>query len=655
MAGTPDRKVTTYQSQQWAVNLDRLTVTSEYEEGVLICVSPESRELILSLLSFYGYWGSRWKLDDASPLGGVDENTIIETVDRAVVEVMNIVGCETDLKRIADVLVDWYDSTHFDFFEFKALLEASGLEGIVNWIEALEEIGDLLGIIPDVNVKIPVGSLLDIVMTTLYRRRQFAKWDDTNAQLRGLIMSESGPSASVIIEGIQALIPGGNVVDNILGDFDEVISTIPASLVTLLLGNYMTNRVDDVAEAIKDLEPHLEGSKEALVAIGEKCDFCGASGGCGCEGAPAYGDIEPEETDQPGLPGSDPPPAGFASWPEYFTYKCSAANRMVDDYISTLLLTGRLVQAFAAVNPSLDNIVNFLAVQLSQYATVGLMRLGYNTGPAAANTIHQFQLLYSEDENGGYFARVEELAELLALDKEAIVCDLFEAETSSAVASAFSSWQTGWYDDLTYTGTQTQTTFALRMNNVRPNLLNSTVRNVLFEFHQETDGYPETVDCDDCESLGCTDFYSFDDNSTGWGFQDISSNGGSAQGEWDEAAGALRVDIQTDGSANSLGRGRWAHGLGTQIPYGIGATITVRYPASEDAELIGYDVWVTYTDASEENNNVEDADAGELTLTLTENKTVESFAVGIGRSNGAGGGTAYDLSGFALDVCVTLP
>jgi hypothetical protein len=81
----------------------------------------------------------------------------------------------------------------------------------------------------------------------------------------------------------------------------------------------------------------------------------------------------------------------------------------------------------------------------------------------------------------------------------------------------------------------------------------------------------------------------------------------------------------------------------------------MRYPASEDAEDLGYDVWVTYTDASQENEHVEDADAGDLTLVLTENKTVESFAIGIGRSNGAGGGTAYDIAGFCLDVCVTLP
>jgi hypothetical protein len=650
MAGTPDRKVTTYQSQQWAVNLDRLTTTSEYEENVLICVSPESRELILSLLSFYGYWGNRWKLDDASPLGSVDENTIIETVDSAVAEVMNIVGCETDLKRIADVLVDWYDSTHFDFFEFKALLEASGLEGIVNWIEALEEIGDLLGIVPDINVKIPVGNLLDIVMTTLYRRRQFSKWDDTNAMLRAQVLSESGPTAPIIIEGIRNLIPGNDLVDDILGDLDEQIQAIPEALITLLLGNYVTNRIDDVAEAIKDLEPHLEGSKEALVTISEECQFCGATGGCPCP-APAYGDVPPISGEETGAPGSDPPPEGFGSWPEYYLYKCSAANRMVDDYVSTLKSVAGVMAGASVINSALFPAI--ISNALQGWAAVGLMKIGFETGRAAAIMVDSMYVLRLTGLD--YHDRINELADALFADKETIVCDLFEATSAATAKTAIVDWQGSFYAGLDYSGGQTSGAFSGQMNRFLNNVFNPALLNLLLELHEETQSYIGEVDCDECNPLGCTDFYSFDDNSTGWGFDDISTNGGSAQGAWDAAAGALRVDIQTDGSANSTGFGRWEHGLGTQIPYGIGATITMRYPASEDAENLGYDVWVTYTDASEENNHVEDADAGELTLTLTENKTVESFAVGIARSNGAGGGVAYDLLGFCLDVCVTLP
>jgi hypothetical protein len=568
----------------------------------------------------------------------------------AVVEVMNIVGCETDIKRIADVLVDWYDSTHFDFFEFKALLEASGLEGIVNWIEALEEIGDLLGIVPDINVKIPVGNLLDIVMTTLYRRRQFSKWDDTNAMLRAQVLSESGPTAPIIIEGIRNLIPGNDLVDDILGDLDEQVQAIPEALITLLLGNYVTNRIDDVAEAIKDLEPHLEGSKEALVTISEECQFCGATGGCPCP-PPAYGDIPPPEAGDPGAPGSDPPPDGFGSWPEYYLYKCSAANRMIDDYVSTLKSVAGVMAGASFVNPALFPPI--ISNALQGWAAVGLMKIGFETGSAAATMVDSMYVLRLTGLD--YHDRINELADALFADKETVVCDLFGDLTAATARTSILDWQNSFYAGLSYTGGQTQTEFSTQMDRFRNNVFGPAVLNLLFELHEETQAYIGEVDCDECDPLGCTDFYSFDEDSTGWGFSDISTNGGSAQGEWDEAAGALRVDMQTDGSANSLGRGRWGHGLSTQIPYGIGATITVRYPASEDAQLIGYDVWVTYTDASEENENVEDADAGELTLTLTENKTVQSFTVGFARSNGAGGGTAYDLAGFCLDVCVTLP
>jgi hypothetical protein len=413
----------------------------------------------------------------------------------------------------------------------------------------------------------------------------------------------------------------------------------------------ITNIVDIAIE-----EFQMAGCDDLVVAVDNLTaqvgliNIAAPSAGCEC-GAPAYGGILPDGATEPGGPGS-PPPDGFDSWPIYYAYKCAAANRIVDDYIATLLNISKLVLSFGpgVLNP---NIVSFLSIQLSQFATVGLIRLGYNTSLSAALVIDALVALYLEDP--GYYNRIIELADELEADKETGVCILFEASDTPTAKTALRAWQNSFYLGLTYTGGQLESFFGPLLDRVFNNLVNNTVLNLLFEYHAETDGYGGDIDCADCDPLGCTDFYSFDDNSTGWGFEDISANGGAAQGAWDEAAGALRVDMQTDGSANSLGRGRWTHGLGTQIPYGIGATITMRYPASEDAEVIGYDVWVTYTDASQENNNVEDADAGELTLTLAENKTVQSFAVGIGRSNGAGGGTAYDLSGYCLDVCVTLP
>jgi hypothetical protein len=372
-------------------------------------------------------------------------------------------------------------------------------------------------------------------------------------------------------------------------------------------------------------------------------------GGCPCPPA-AFGELVPDQL-SPGAPGSDPPPDGFDSWPEYYTYKCSAANRIADDYTATLKSVAGVMAGLSAINPAIFPTVMGNALQ--GWAAVGLILLGFNTGNSGGVMIDS--LLTLRLTNLDYHDRVNELADALNADKETIVCDLFAATTAAAARQALLDWQDSFYAGLTYSGGQTQTEFSTQMNRLRNNAFNATVQNVLFELHAETADYTGAIDCDQCTDLGCTDFYSFDDNSTGWGFEDISANGGAAQGAWDEAAGALRVDMQTDGSANSTGFGRWAHSLATQIPYGIGATITMRYPASEDAEDLGYDVWVTYTDASQENEHVEDADAGELTLTLTENKTVESFAIGIGRSNGAGGGTAYDIAGFCLDVCVTLP
>lgn len=516
----PDRRVQTWESKLWVGNLEQLTTKSEFEEHVILCVSPQTRELILSMLRFYGYWPTRWRADDSSPTGSVGQETITEIVDSAIQEVMNIVACETDFTaiaestaRIATAVEDWYDRSYIDFFDLKAGLEAAGLGKWVNLLEVFEEFGDVFGAIPDFdfNLKIPTAGLMTLLTNQLWRKNLLAKIDDITAMMRGQIISESGPSAPLIIDALTQLIPGWSVADLILGDADELLQAIPAALITTLLGNYMTNRTKDVADAIEDLTD-LTGLVEAVQGIESKCELCGASGGCGCQ-PPAYGTIQPDPEEQAN-PTDDPPPAGFSSWDDYFAYKCAAANRMVDDFIATVRATGGLAAAIPNVVP-LESVSLIIGTALSQWATFGLMRLGFNTSNGAAIIINELLGLYAADPRYLYDL-LPLLADELEDTKADVVCALFEVTSSTdARFTTLPAWTTPALAAITYPGWASESTFSTAMGIVRFRLFSLAVTNVLFQYDVETAAYIGDIDCGDCAD--CVEYGQWPNKANGGG------------------------------------------------------------------------------------------------------------------------------------------
>jgi hypothetical protein len=300
----------------------------------------------------------------------------------------------------------------------------------------------------------------------------------------------------------------------------------------------ITNIVDIAIE-----EFQMAGCDDLVVAVDNLTAQVGliniAAPAAGCEcGAPAYGEILPDAGAQPD-PAEDPPPDGFDTWSEYFAYKCAAANRIVDDYIATLLNISKLVLSFGpgVLNP---NIVSFLSVQLSQFATVGLIRLGYNTSLSAALVIDSLVTLYLSDP--GYYNRIIELADELEADKEAGACILFDAAGTAAAKTDLLAWQNSFYLGLTYTGGQLESFFRPLLDRVFNNLVNNTTLNFLFEFDLETNGYGGDIDCAECgPALGPVIFGRLPE------FPDSDESGGSGDLTLDDASRVLTSTLDENG------------------------------------------------------------------------------------------------------------
>ena len=220
-------------------------------------------------------------------------------------------------------------------------------------------------------------------------------------------------------------------------------------------------------------------------------------GGCPCP-PQAYGEITPDQQTQPD-PAENPPPTGFSTWSEYFAYKCSAANRIADDYTATLKSVAGVMAGLSEINPLIFPIVMGNALQ--GWAAVGLMLLGFNTGNTGGVMIDALMVLRQTGLD--YHDRVNELADALNADKETIVCDLFGASSGAAARQALIDWQNSFYAGLTYSGGQTETEFSAEMNRFRNNVFNAAVQNILFELDPETADYTGAVDCDTCgDDLG---------------------------------------------------------------------------------------------------------------------------------------------------------
>lgn len=474
--------------KRWAIPDDWNPESGEYRLAVF-CIpdSQKWRGLIRAHINHLTY-GRAWDEKTGSIL---DVLEIAREIDESF-----DMNCGEDLKRIADTLDNWYDRQYISIFDLQSALTDAGLEPLAKVLDTLDEVIDIFNLLPALpDIRLPMHEILRMVTYNITVSNALLRWDNTNQILQAQTIGQVGPSVATLLPALINLIPGYNMADILLGNNDDDVQVAVAALIETLLGNYMTNRTKDIADAVSGLDfGDSSAVVSALKEISQKCEMCGAvGGGCGC---PPYGTVPGEVIDQPD-PETEPPPSGFADWEDYFVYKCAASNRIVDDYIATLTAVSRLFSAvLAAFNQQVQT--EIIGSALGSWAAVGVMKIGYNTAINGAKVVEALVNLLIAD--AAYYERIDEMLALMAADKETIVCDLFQAITNGQANTSMADWQSSFYAGLTYSGPQTQAAFTTQMNVVRANLVSFPVRNVLFSYHAETASYTGAVDCDDCGS-----------------------------------------------------------------------------------------------------------------------------------------------------------
>lgn len=94
----PDKRIETYESKQVYFDKETMLALTEGEnEYTVHCLEPEERWMLLTLISFYGDWLNRWSTDWSTE----ERSQLFSNIVRRLV---CPVACETDVKRIADIL-----------------------------------------------------------------------------------------------------------------------------------------------------------------------------------------------------------------------------------------------------------------------------------------------------------------------------------------------------------------------------------------------------------------------------------------------------------------------------------------------------------------------------------------------------------------------
>lgn len=264
-------------------------------------------------------------------------------------------------------------------------------------------------------------------------------------------------------------------------------------IVDLAVEELSMSGCDDLINAIGDVSTQIAGIG---LQMGDLSVSLVAQQQTAC--CSPYGSVPPVPVGDQGDPDTDPVPDGFASWDDYFVYKCEAANKIVDDWIDTvgnLATLGGVLGAIGAVALGL-----FLQTSLLSGMLVGLMAVGFSAGAAAAVVVGALVALVAGGL--GLFAYFADLAGDMATAKADVICDLYDAESvgdATAILLAFTSDEAL---GLTYDPADDDVLFQATVNAMAGALLSTSVMNSLFELDTDVQGYSGSIDCGvDC-SLG---------------------------------------------------------------------------------------------------------------------------------------------------------
>jgi hypothetical protein len=346
------------------------------------------------------------------------------------------------------------------------------------------------------------------------------------------------------------------------------------------------------------------------------------TGGCGCDG----GEFDPEALDNGDVGEFDQ---------AYLDGKCETANIIVDK-------VQYAIRQLDVVNIDVLLLGGISAASAVIGALVLAGPVGWGT-VLAIGVISGILLLLAQLGVG----ELGDIDTAISANQDDLVCELFSATSTEAA-------KTGFLDVL-----DGASIGAVGQGIVGFMLFND-VLNQLFVPSGTYIGQTYEYLNDDYTATDCTSacdapmVWTFATDEEGWTFTDLSDNGGAAQGEHSAENGALQVDFQTDGGADSIGVGQWSTTEVNGLSVPAGTVVEAKFSAPSDGILTAFTLQFRETGFSPQEVLLESTE--EETLSLEANGgAILWLRVLVGRSNGpGGGGTAFDASGWIEYVSISV-
>ena len=447
----PDQRVETWASKQFVADIAKLeaVISTEETDCLIIEISPFERELILSIVGFYLRWPKRWKMGgEGSIPGDVPADTFNEIVDNLEKHLMEPLGCGRDLARIADTVEEWYDSQYISILELKPIILALPF-GEELWAasDVLGEFFEAIALLPDLNfdVKLPFDTWWSLFVDGRRYNKQMERANDLISAIHGIGVGTAGPSVAAVLEQYLDDLPGLNLLDRLLQNVDEsIIRAAGLDIPTLLSGNYMTNKTDDVRNALNGgIIPsvgynvtqkidQLTATVQALglTLTGAIVGGVGGVDGCGCV---TIGPEDTEDIEEPIDIGVGDPPGDFNNWSEYSEAKCQIVNKLAEEILVMVERSGAMSSAIGGM--AIAGVIALLASLFTGIGVFAVIAVALAVGSVSLtvfSTIAGIMInypinlinLYSEMLNG----------------HEQFVCDLYLSETPEDGRIILISW-----------------------------------------------------------------------------------------------------------------------------------------------------------------------------------------------------------------------
>jgi len=432
---------------------------------VLFCI-PDSREwraLVRGHIENFGY-GRNWDEKTGSILA-------VQEIGRDIFESMDMT-CGEDIKRIADVLEKWYDS---QFVNLDDLIEVLPAGKFANWLDILGEYSEALNFLtPGFNLQLPKTDIFAQIGNFIFRKRVVEGINDISLQLKSLNTATAGPGAKTIIDELIQLLPQDELIDWVLGDLDEAVSSISDDLLTLLTGNYVTNRLDDIRNSVNGgglFSGNVVDGLNDLHAILKEC----------CERDHQVNITINQEQPHGGEISVGQPGDQFPDQPTYLDAKCASANAIFDTVSGFIvdILDSDLEEILSG---SVGGVIPVLSYKL---ANAGVLGWAISKVSAFVTGI-AIKLVGSVEINFG------DIADALSEQHADLVCVMYNASDTIAAKNMFMA-----------TLALATTQLSEVETDVVSDLLTYDLLNQLFAPRGDAASYQPTINCAACGGDPC--------------------------------------------------------------------------------------------------------------------------------------------------------